>query len=60
METYNVTVVCKQGSKQLLLVNSSAGVNVCVYDEHTGTTLMRLTACTVEEFERAIAIIKHG
>lgn len=61
MNSYTVHKVCQQGTRQLLLVRvSDYEHNLAVYDEHTGTTLMRLTACTIEEFKRAIALLESG
>ena len=61
MNSYTVHKVCQQGTRQLLLVRvSDYEHNLAVYDEHTGTTLMRLTTCTIEEFKRAIALLESG
>lgn len=58
MNSYTVHKVCQHGSRQLLLVRvSDYEHNLAVYDEHTGTTLMRLTDCTLEEFKRAIVLL---
>lgn len=57
---YTVFKVLSNEGKQLLLIQDkgSEQFSVCVYDEHTGSTLMRMSAPTIEEFERAIAIVK--
>jgi hypothetical protein len=58
MNSYTVHKVCQHGTRQLLLVRvSDYEHNLAVYDEHTGTTLMRLTDCTLEEFKRAIELL---
>jgi hypothetical protein len=60
MNSYTVHKVCQHGSRQLLLVRvSDYEHNLAVYDEHTGTTLMRLTDCTLEEFKRAIVLLEN-
>jgi hypothetical protein len=60
MNSYTVHKVCQHGSRQLLLVRTSDYEhNIAVYDEHTGTTLMRLTDCTLEEFKRAIVLLEN-
>ncbi len=62
MNSYTVYKLCEHDHKQLLVVQPSDSVSfqLCVYNEHTGTTLMRLTSCTVLEFERAIALLKSS
>ena len=60
MNSYTVHKVCQHGTRQLLLVRvSDYEHNLAVYDEHTGTTLMRLTTCSIEEFKRAIALLAN-
>ncbi len=58
---YTVFKLLSENNRQLLLVQDKGGetFQICVYDEHTGNTLMRLTKPSVEEFERAISIIKE-
>ena len=59
MNTYTVHKIIQHESKQLLLVRTSDYEHsLAVYDEHTGTTLMRMTECTLEELKRAIAILE--
>ena len=59
MNTYTIHKVCQQGTRQLLLVRvSDYAFSLAVYDEHTGTTLMRMTSCTVAEFKRAIDLLE--
>ncbi len=62
MMSYTVYKLCEHDHKQLLVVQPSDSVSfqLCVYNEHTGTTLMRLTSCTVLEFERAIQLLKSS
>ncbi len=62
MNSYTVYKLCEHDHKQLLVVQAadSAEFQLCVYNEHTGTTLMRLTSCTVLEFERAIQLLKSS
>ena len=60
MNSYTVHKVCQHGTRQLLLVRvSDYEHNLAVYDEHTGTTLMRLTSSTLAEFKRAIALLEN-
>jgi len=60
MTSYTVHVVCKHNTRQLLLIQGSVdhAVSLAVYDEHTGTTLMRMTEPNIDEFKRAIAIME--
>jgi hypothetical protein len=59
MNSYVVHRILQHGSKQLLLVQpDSYSFSLAIYDEHTGQTLMRLTNASIEEFERAIQILK--
>jgi hypothetical protein len=60
MTSYTVHVVCKHLTRQLLLIQGSVdhAVSLAVYDEHTGTTLMRMTEPNIDEFKRAIAIME--
>jgi hypothetical protein len=59
MTSYYVHVVCKHNTRQLLLIQGlgDTPISLAVYDEHTGTTLMRMTEPTLAEFTRAIAIL---
>ena len=59
MTSYTVHVVCKHNTRQLLLIQGHADqpISLAVYDEHTGTTLMRMTEPSLEELTRAIAIL---
>lgn len=58
---YTVFKLLAENNKQLLLVQDKATdtFQICVYDEHTGNTLMRMSTPSVAEFERAISIIKE-
>lgn len=60
MTSYTVHVVCKHNTKQLLLIQGlgDTPISLAVYDEHTGTTLMRMTEPNILEFKRAIAIME--
>jgi hypothetical protein len=59
MNSYTVHKILQHESRQLLLVRvSDYEHNLAVYDEHTGTTLMRLTQCSIEEFKRAISLLE--
>jgi hypothetical protein len=58
LKTYNVTVLCKEGSRQLLLIVDDSGPSICVYDEHSGQTLMRMASCSLECLERAIGVMR--
>ena len=61
MNTFVVHKILQHGTRQLLLVRpNDYECSLAVYDEHTGTTLVRLTQCSIEEFKRAIAVLEHG
>ena len=62
MNAFTVYKICEHEHRQLLIVQPISGIDfqVCVYDEHSGNTLMRLTRASIEEFERAISIVKNG
>ena len=60
MNSFTVHKIIQHESRQLLLIRvSDYEHNLAVYDEHTGTTLMRMTQCTLAEFKRAISLIEH-
>ena len=60
MNSFVVHRILQVGSKQLLLIQpDSYSFNLAVYDEHTGQTLLRLCNASLEEFERAIALLKE-
>jgi hypothetical protein len=60
MTSYRVYKILQVDTRQLLLVceDGSAEFSLSVYDEHTGQTLLRLCACTLEDFERAIGVLR--
>jgi hypothetical protein len=59
MNTYTVHKILQHESRQLLLVRTSDYEHsLAVYDEHTGTTLMRMSQCTLTELKRAIVILE--
>jgi hypothetical protein len=58
MTKYIVYKILTVGSRSLLLVNEGEKITMSVFDEHTDTTLMRMTDPSIENFERAIAILK--
>jgi hypothetical protein len=60
MTSYTVYKILTHGTRQLLLIQGigEAGFNLAVYDEHTGTTIMRMTTPTLDEFKRAISLIE--
>lgn len=59
MNTYTVHKILQHDFKQLLLIRvNDYEFSLAVYNEHTGQTLMRLTACTIDEFKRAIEILE--
>lgn len=62
MNAFTVYKICQHNSNQLLIVQpmSSHDFQLCVYNEHTGQTLMRLSSCTLDEFKRAIDIMETG
>ena len=63
MTSYTVHKILTHDSLQLLLVQGRSlenPIELCVYNEHTGSTVMRLAKPTIEEFERAIALIRRG
>lgn len=60
---YTVYKVCSKDSRQLLLIKQpdQDAFSLSVYDEHSGTTLMRMTEpVTVDLLKRAIAILEDG
>jgi len=60
MNSFTVHKIIQHESRQLLLIRvSDYEHNLAVYDEHTGTTLMRMTQCTLAEFKRAISLIEN-
>ena len=60
MNSFVVHRILQVGSRQLLLIQpDSYSFNLAVYDEHTGQTLLRLCNASLEEFERAIALLKE-
>ena len=59
MNSFVVHMILQQGSKQLLLIQpDSYSFSLAVYDEHTGTTLMRMSTATLEELKRAIELLE--
>jgi len=63
MTSYTVHKIFTYNSMQLLLVQGRTNdvpIELCVYNEHTGNTVMRLTTPSLEEFERAIALIRNA
>jgi len=61
MNSFTVHKVCQHGTRQLLLVRvSDYEHSLAVYDEHTGTTLMRLSTCTLDQFKRAISLLEES
>jgi hypothetical protein len=58
MTTYTVQVLTKVDSIQLLLINDGTQLLISVYDEHSGTTLMRMTAITPESLAVALTYFK--
>lgn len=60
MTSYTVHKILTHNSLQLLLIqDANASISIAVYNEHTGTTVMRMTTPTLDEFERAIALIRN-
>jgi hypothetical protein len=59
---YTVYKICEHESRQLLLVQSKGSdeFNLCVYNEHTGETVMRLNKPTLENFKTAIRAVETG
>jgi len=63
MTSYTVHKILTHNSLQLLLVQGRSNdmpIELCVYNEHTGNTVMRLTSPTLEAFERAIQLIRDA
>ncbi len=60
MNAFTVYKICEYNHNQLLIVQpmNELTFQICVYNEHTGQTLMRLTQPTLAEFERAIAVMQ--
>ena len=59
MVSYTVHRILQHNSLQLLLIQD-ADLSIAVYNEHTGTTVMRMTKPTLDEFERAIKLIRDA
>ena len=59
MTSYTVHRILQHNSLQLLLIQD-ADLSIAVYNEHTGTTVMRMTKPTLDEFERAIKLIRDA
>lgn len=59
MNSYRVHKILTHNSLQLLLIESDT-LSIAVYNEHTGTTVMRMTQPTLDEFSRAIALIRDA
>ena len=57
MTTYTVQVLTKVDSVQLLLINDGTQLQISVYDEHTGMTLMRMTPITAESLRTALTYL---
>lgn len=57
---YTVFKVLSHDGKQLLLIQDKGTqeFSLAVYDEHSESTLMRMCRPSIEEFERAINLIK--
>ena len=56
---YTVFKILMHEDKQLLLVKQSDDTfSLAIYNERTGNTLLRMTEPTLENFERAIQILK--
>jgi len=62
MNAFTVYKICEHEHRQLLIVQPMKELDfqICVYNEHTGQTLMRLTQPTLAEFERAIAVMRES
>lgn len=63
MTSYHVHKVLTHKTMQLLLVQGrvdAGSIELCVYNEHTGATEMRLTSPTLDEFARAIELMRHA
>lgn len=59
MTSYTVYKILAHNDKQLLLITQTDGsFGLAIYNEHTGNTLLRMTDPTLENFERAIGILK--
>jgi hypothetical protein len=58
---YTVFKILAENNRQLLLVQdkNTNTFQICVYDEHTGNTLMRMATPSMAEFQRALDIIKE-
>lgn len=57
---YTVFKICQEEGRQLLLVQEKGSdeFNLCVYDEHSGETIMRLNKPTIQNFKEAIAAVE--
>ena len=61
MNSYVVHKILQVGTRQLLLIQpDSYTFNLAVYDEHSGSTLMRITDCTLAQLKSAIALLEES
>lgn len=62
MTSYTVHKILQHNSMQLLLVQGriADSFELCVYNEHTGNTVIRLTEPTLASFKEAISVIENG
>lgn len=59
MTSYTVFKILEHQQRQLLLIGEANGsFRVAVFNEHKGQTLLRMTEPTLENFERAIRVLK--
>jgi hypothetical protein len=56
MDKFTILVLARQGSRQLLYIVESSSISV--YDEHTGSTIMRQTACDSESLTSALELLR--
>ena len=58
---YTVYKVTQHGSRQLLLIEDSGNIGLAVYDEHTGSTLMRIRQpVELSDLKQAIEVLETG
>lgn len=61
MSLYNVTKIASVDTRTLLIIIGNNQVPmVSVYDEHVGSTLVRMTESTLENLKYALGVLENG
>ena len=55
MNQFTVHILARSGTKQLLFIADTN--SICVYDEHSGSTLMRQVASTLDSLKLAMDLL---